>query len=599
MREDTIHLIFFARANKYGSKCALKVKRQGQYHDISWIEFERNVKDFAYGLLSLGLEVGSKVGLLSENRPEWAYSDLATLSIGCVDVPIYTTDVPTQIEYILSNSESKIVIVSNPEHLQKISTIKSKLPQLRKIIVFDPPQEIKDEDIMSFDAVLQIGRENAAKVRTQFESRCHAVKKDDLASIIYTSGTTGPPKGVCLTHDNFLSNCRSSAELLPLGESDINLSFLPLSHVFERMAGYYFPLFLGGAIAYAENMDSVPQNLREVKPTVVCAVPRFYEKMYTNIMNVIAQSPPSKQKIFNWALKIAKAHTSAKLNGVLPSPLICAQYLIAKVLVFSKLRQAVGGRLKFFISGGAPLSKELAEFFYSVGILILEGYGLTETSPVISCNTVKSFKFGSVGRPIKDVEVQIAPDGEILTRGPHVMKGYYKNEQATKETINNDGWLHTGDIGFIDEERYLHITDRKKDIIITAGGKNIAPQNIESIIKSDSYIQEVVLYGDKRPYVTALVVPNFDALKGLALRQGIPYVTVEELVHHPKVYEFIARRIEEKQKDLARYEKIKKFMLLDRNLTIAEGEITPTLKVKRKVISEKYKEIFDKMYEPR
>ncbi len=600
MREDTIHLMFFSKANRYGDKCALKVKRSGKYCNISWLEFERNVREFAYGLLCLGLEVGDKVGLLSENRPEWAYSDLAILTIGCVDVPIYTTDVPPQIEYILLNSESKMVIVSNREHLQKILTIKSKLPHLRKIIVFDPPQEIKDEDIMAFEVVIQLGRDSAARVRTEFESRSQATKKGDLASIIYTSGTTGPPKGVCLTHDNFLSNCRSSADLLSsLGEGDINLSFLPLSHVFERMAGYYLPLYLGGTIAYAENMESVPQNLREVKPTVVCAVPRFYEKMQSNIMNIIAQSPPAKQAIFNWALKVAKAHTDAKLNNIWPSPLVCIGYSIAKILVFSKLKQAVGGRLKFFISGGAPLSKELAEFFYSVGILILEGYGLTETSPVISANAVDGFKFGSVGKPIKDVEVKIASDGEILTRGPNIMTGYYKNEVATKETIDSDGWLHTGDIGYINGEGYLHITDRKKDIIITAGGKNIAPQNIENLIKADSYIQEVVLYGDKRPYISALVVPNFDALKGLALRQGIPYVTVEELVRHPRVYEFIAKRIEERQKDLARYEKIKKFTLLDRNLSIEGGEITPTLKVKRKVISEKYKETLDRMYEPR
>ena len=597
MREDTIHLTFFERANRYGGRCALKVKRQGKYCDISWREFEKNVREFAYGLLSLGLQVGDKVGLLSENRPEWAYSDLAVLSIGCIDVPVYSTDVPAQIEHILSNSESKMVIVSDQVQLQKISTIKPRLPHLERIIIFDPPNDIKDDDVMVFETVIRLGRENAVKARMEFESRSRTVKKDTIASIIYTSGTTGPPKGVCLTHNNFLSNCRSSIGLLPLSERDVNLSFLPLSHVFERMAGYYFPLFIGGAIAYAENMDSVPQNLCEVKPTAVCAVPRFYEKMYTNIMNVIEKSPTVKQAIFNWALKIAKVHMDARLKRIWPSPLISVQYFIAKILIFSRVKQAVGGRIKFFISGGAPLSKELAEFFYSIGILILEGYGLTETSPVISCNTLKGFKFGSVGKPIKDIEVRIAPDGEILTRGPSVMKGYYKNEGATKETIDSEGWLHTGDIGFIDEEGYLFITDRKKDVIITASGKNIAPQNIENLIKADSYIQELILYGDKRPYITALVVPNFDALKGLALRQGIPYVTVEELVRHPRVYEFVASRIGERQKDLARYEKIKKFTLLDRNLTIESGEITPTLKVKRKAISERYKGIIDKMYE--
>ncbi len=594
--------MFFSRAKKYGNRCVLKVKREGRYRDISWLEFEERVKDLAYGLLSLGLNVGDKVGLLSENRPEWAYSDLAILSIGCVNVPIYSTDVPPQIEYILANSDSKIIIVSNEEQLRKIKKIKAGLPALKNIIVIEPPSGqagdifVFDEDVISFEAVMRSGAENFSKVRMEFESRLESIKKDDLASIIYTSGTTGPPKGVCLTHDNFLANCRSSLELLPLGENDMSFSFLPLSHVFERMASYYFLLFIGGRISYAENLDSVSSNLKEAKPTYICSAPRFYEKMRINIMNSIAQSPPSKQRIFNWALKVAKEYTQARLNKMDVNPILWVEYLLAKIFVFARLRQALGGHIKFFISGGAPLSKELAEFFYSLGIIVLEGYGLTETSPVVTCNTLKAFKFGSVGKPIKDVELRIAGDGEILVKGPNVMKGYYKNEKETKETIATDGWLYTGDIGFIDEEGFLHITDRKKDIIITASGKNIAPQNIENIIKADSYFQEVILHGDRRPYLTALVIPNFDALKGLALRQGIPFVTAQELVKHPRVYEFLAHRIEEKQKDFANYDKIRKFWVLDRNLTIEEGEITPTLKVKRRVVSEKYKDIFDRMY---
>jgi len=597
MREDTIPLMFFARAAKYRNRCALKVKRAGKYCDISWLEFEDKVKNLAYGLLTLGLSPGDKVGLLSENRPEWAYSDLAVLSIGCADTPLYPTDVANQIGYILADSDSKIVIVSNRDQLAKILAIRSKTPALRKIIVMDPPPGLEDKDIVSFDSVIRIGAENASKVRPEFESRIQSAKKDDLASIIYTSGTTGEPKGVCLTHDNFLSNCRSCLELLPLGEDDLSLSFLPLSHVFERMASYYFTIFIGGTIAYAENLDSLQQNLKEVRPTYVCSAPRFYEKMQINIMNSVAQSPPLKQQMFNRLLRVAKKYTEARLNRIDVDPITWLRYHLAKIFVFSKAQKAVGGRIKFFISGGAPLSKELAEFLYSLGIIVLEGYGLTETSPVVSCNTLKGIKFGSVGRPVKGVEVRIAADGEILVSGPSVMKGYYKKEKETRDALAADGWLHTGDIGFIDEEGFLHITDRKKDIIITASGKNLAPQPIENLLKSDSYLQEVVLQGDKRPYLTALVVPNFDALKGLALRQGIPYVAAEELVKHPRVHEFLAKRIEERQKDLANYEKIKKFTLLDRNLTIKEGEITPTLKVKRRVISEKYKKILDKMYE--
>ncbi len=597
MPEDTIPSLFFSRAAGYGGRCALKAKRAGKYYDISWAEFETKVRELAYGLLALGLKPADKVALLSENRPEWAYSDLAILSIGCVDVPLYTTDVPSQIGYILSHSDSKLAIVSNQDQLKKVLAVKHNLSGLKKIVVIDPPARLNDGDIIPLEAVVELGRVNAAKAGAEFESRLQALKKDDLASIIYTSGTTGPSKGVMLTHDNFLANCRSSLELLPLGEDDICLSFLPLSHVFERMAGYYFPIFIGGTIAYAENLDSVSQNLKEVRPTYACSAPRFYEKMHINITNSVAQSPPSAQKVFNWAINAAKEYSGAKLNRIDPGIASWIKYRIAKAFVFSKLNKALGGRIKFFISGGAPLSKELAEFLYSLGIIVLEGYGLTETSPVITCNTLKGFRFGSVGKPIKDVEVKIAADNEILVKGPSVMKGYYKSEEATKEAIDADGWLHTGDIGFMDEGDFLHITDRKKDIIITAAGKNIAPQNIENIIKSDSYFQEVVLHGDRRPYLTALVVPNFDALKGLAMRQGIPYLTAQELVTHPRVREFLAKRIEDKQKDMANYEKIKKFKLLDRTLTIEEGEITSTLKVKRKAVSEKYKEILDKMYE--
>ncbi len=589
--------MFFSRANKYGGKCALRAKSGGKYRDISWAEAEGRVKDLASGLISLGLKPGERVGLLSENRPEWAYSDLAVLSLGCADVPLYPTDVPHQMEYILQDSGSAMVIVSTQEQLDKIISIKPKLPALRKIIIMDPPGKIKGADVISFESVLKTGADKAAETRAEFESRLNSAGKDDLASIIYTSGTTGPAKGVCLTHDNFLSNCRSSVDLLPLGEDDTCLSFLPLSHVFERMASYYFTMFIGGTIAYADSIESVAQDLKEIRPTYACAVPRFYEKMQETITDSIAHSSEIKKKILERSVTLAKRYADARLNKLDVGPVIWLRYQLMKAFILSKLRNAVGGRIKFFISGGAPLSKELGEFFYSVGILIFEGYGLTETSPVVTVNTFKAFKFGSVGKPIHNTEVVIAPDGEILVSGPGVMKEYYRKEDATKEAFDADGRFRTGDIGYLDEEGFLYITDRKKDIIITAGGKNIAPQNIENLIKADSYILEVILHGDRRPYLTALIVPNFDALKGLAMRQGIPYIKPEELVRHPRVLEFITERIEQRQKDLSSYEKIKKFTLLENKLTIEGGEITPTLKVKRKVVAEKYKSIFDGMYQ--
>jgi len=591
--------MFFARANKYGNRCALRHKSGGRYSDISWSEFEGKVKDLAFGLITLGLKPGEKVALLSENRPEWAYSDLAVLSLGCADVPLYPTDVPHQMEYIIRDSDSVIAIVSTAAQLDKILSVSARLPSLRKIIVMDPDGRAKRPDVVSFAGLLEAGSAAAADARMDFESRLQSSKKEDLASIVYTSGTTGQAKGVCLTHDNFLSNCRSSLDVLPFNEDDVCLSFLPLSHVFERMASYYFTLMIGGTIAYAENMESVGRNLKEVRPTYACAAPRFYEKLHAGIMEKASQASPSKQKALERALNTAKEHSRAKLNNLETGPALWLKYQFARIFVFRRINEAVGGRIRFFISGSAPLSKELAEFFYSVGIFIFEGYGLTETSPVVTVNTFRALRYGSVGRPIKDVEVKTASDGEILIKGPSVMKGYYKNEKATAESIDPEGWLHTGDIGYFDAEGFLYITDRKKDIIITAGGKNIAPQNVENLLKSDSYIQEVVVHGDRRPYLTALIVPDFNAMKGLALRLGIPYTSVPELIGHPRVQEFLSKRIEEKQGELANYEKIKKFRLLDRGLTIEEGEITPTLKVKRRVVAEKYKEVFDEMYSSR
>ncbi len=588
--------MFFARADRYGSRCALRYKRDGRYRDISWSEFEDRVKDLAFGLIALGLRPGEKVALLSENRPEWAFSDLAVLSSGCVDVPIYPTDVPSQMAHIISDSGSAMAIVSTAEQLEKVLSVRKDIPSLRKIIMIDPPKSLLGADTISLEEVMKTGAAKASEVRMEFESRLRSTGKDDLASIIYTSGTTGPAKGVCLTHGNFLSNCRVSVDVLPFDEKDVCLSFLPLSHVFERMASYYFTLLIGGTIAYAANMESVASDLKEIRPTYMCAPPRFYEKLYAGIMEKASMKKPGEKKALEKAFDAAKRYSGAVLNKLDISPALWLEYNIARICVFSKIKDAVGGRIKFFISGGAPLSRELAEFFFSVGIFIFEGYGLTETSPVVTVNTFKALRFGSVGKPLKDVEVRISSDGEILVKGPTVMKRYYNNEKATAEAIDGEGWFHTGDVGHFDGDGFLYITDRKKDIIITAGGKNIAPLNIENIIKSDSYIQEVVIHGDRRPYLTAIVVPDFNALKGLAIRLGIPYLKPEELASHPRVEEFIKGRIEEKQKDLPSYERIKRFKILDRPLKIEEGEMTPSLKVKRKVVAEKYKEVFDELY---
>ncbi|MBI4387879.1 MAG: long-chain fatty acid--CoA ligase [Candidatus Omnitrophica bacterium] len=413
-----------------------------------------------------------------------------------------------------------------------------------------------------------------------------------MATIIYTSGTTGPPKGVMLTHANFLQNCVDSMDAISLGERDTTLSFLPLSHVFERMAGFYFPIMCGATIAYAENMNTVPQNLREVKPTIACAVPRVYEKVYARVADTIEHSPPFLQKLIRWAIEIGHRSIPFRLAGRCLPPFLWLCYQFAKVLVFQKLKRQLGGRLRFFISGGAPLPKKLGEFFFAAGIYILEGYGLTETSPVISVNRLNQLKFGTVGVPLAQVETRIASDGEIIVRGPSVMLGYYQNPQATAEVIR-EGWFHTGDIGQFDSEGFLMITDRKKDIIVTSGGKNLSPQNIENLLLRSRAIQQAVVIGDQHNYLVALIVPNFTYFFEQSDLKGR---TNEEVSQLPLVNEFVRQEIDRETAELASYEKIKYFCLLPRELTQENGELTPTLKVKRKVVGERYGRLIEAMY---
>ncbi|MBI1976027.1 MAG: long-chain fatty acid--CoA ligase, partial [Candidatus Omnitrophica bacterium] len=444
---------------------------------------------------------------------------------------------------------------------------------------------------------------------------------DSLATLIYTSGTTGEPKGVMLTHGNFLSNCQACAQVIPINDRDVYLSFLPLAHVFERLAGYYLMIHQGAVIAYAENIDTVPQNMMEVQPTVMCGVPRFFEKLYGRVMESVQQSTGLKRKIAEWAFELARrggvtrpeqSRRAPPLQkwqpqdipsclsdrsvgaGLKPAPTLSRT--IADLLVFRKLRSKLGGRLRFFVSGSAPLAKEIAEFFHGVGILIIEGYGLTETSPVISCNRLDRFRFGTVGLPVPGVEVKIAPDGEILTRGPHVMKGYYKMETPTKEVLADDGWFHTGDIGEIDSDGFLKITDRKKDLIITSGGKNVAPQKIENLLKQDEYILDAMLYGDRKKYLTALLIPNLSKLESYAKEQSISWTSTVELLQNSAIQQLIRQRIDLKSTELAPYEQIKYFVLLDKPLSQEAGELTPTLKIRRKIVTEKYRDLLEKLY---
>jgi long-chain acyl-CoA synthetase len=590
MAVQTIPQLFLQAVHKHQKKDAFRVKKDGRYSDISHEEAFTKVHHAALGLLSLRLTKGDRIAVLSENRPEWMIADLAILSAGCINVPIYVTVPANQIEYILRDSEAKAIFLSDAKQLDNMLEMRPKLPSLQYVITFDPHCDVPD--IIKLDTLIQSG---ASLPRSKsYEEMIANINGPDWASIVYTSGTTGDPKGAILTHGNIISNATACASLIDLNSEDVSLSFLPLSHVFERTAGYYTMMHAGVTIAYAESFDTIMQNMDEIRPTVVTGAPRLYEKMYARIMDSVTSGPYLKKQLFFWALNAGSNYVQQKLSGHL-RPMTIHKYNIAKKLVFSKLKQLTGGRLRFFVSGGAPLHRTIAEFFHAADLPILEGYGLTETSPVIAVNTFNDFKFGSVGKPLPGVEVKIADDGEILVRGPNVMIGYFKKPDLTNEAIE-EGWFHTGDIGFLDNEGFLSITDRKKDIIITAGGKNIAPQKIENAIKTSKFIAQVVLIGNKRKFISALVVPNFDTLHNYALSERIAYTDIQSLLKHPKVIDKIQDAIDRKSEDFARFERVKKFVLLDQDFSIEDNEVTPSLKIKRAYVEKKYKDEIDKLY---
>ena len=596
MKIQTLGDIFYGTVDTLNKPEHLKVKRDGAWRGISSEEFRRAVEELSMGLRALGVEKGDRVAILSENRPEWAFADLAALTAAAVDVPIYATLTPSQVLYILKDSEAKVCFVSNLTQAKKIAEVKGRAPMLKHVIRMENGPGFPEGSV-SLDEVRARGREALAKEPDAVRRRAAEVKPEDLATLIYTSGTTGDPKGVMLRHSNLVSNTLSAHKVFAsLGPDDVALSFLPLCHVFERMAGHYLMLLAGATIAYAESVEKVPDNMGEVQPTVMCSVPRLYEKMYARVNEKVAGDPPLRQKIFRWAIGVGRESFAHRVNKTQPGALLKLKVAVADKLVFSKIKARTGGRLRLFVSGGAPLAREIAEFFGAAGLLILEGYGLTETSPVITVNRPEDLKPGSVGKPLENIEVKIAEDGEILTRGPHVMTGYFNKPEATAEAIDKDGWFHTGDIGIIDAQGFLIITDRKKDILVTSGGKNIAPQPIENLIKTNPFFAEIVMVGNKRNFPAALVVPNFDNLEKWARARGISVSSREDLIGKAEVKAHYEALVNELTKDLAQFEKIKKIALLDKEFTLEAGELTPTLKVKRRFVEQKYQAVIDDLY---
>jgi long-chain acyl-CoA synthetase len=591
---DTLPRMLKNTLKSYPKEDLMLTKRAGVYEPLSTAEFGKMVRQFALGLRELGVGREDKVVLLSENRPEWVMTDLAVVCLRGITVPIYTTLIPEQIKFIIESSDAKVVVCSMRELWEKIEIIRPELNRVQHYILFEPEPPAGTR---FWEDVLAAGEKLDKEDPDLFGRLTEEVEPEDVMTIIFTSGTTGVPKGAMLTHANLISNAESVLSIIDVSFRDTVVSFLPLSHILERWAMCCY-LYVGATIGFAESIESLSENMLEVRPTIMVTVPRLLEKIYARVLDTVLSGSALKRAIFHWAVKVGRRYAQKKIRGQSVPGFLNFQRGIAYKLVFAKIYARTGGRLRFFVSGGAPLAKEIGEFFYALGMMTLEGYGLTETSPVISCNRPEELKYGSVGKPIPGVDVKVALDGEILARGPNIMVAYYKNEAATQETFEGE-WFKTGDVGHIDEEGFLVITDRKKDLIVTSGGKNVAPQPIENTLKSTRYILNAVLVGDRRNFISALIVPDFEKLEAYAKKKGIPFSSRGELVKHEKINDFMMKEINAATANYSRYEKIKRFVLLEREFELEKGEITPSLKVKRHMIEKKYSSLIDSLYRER
>jgi long-chain acyl-CoA synthetase len=594
MNKGTLNQLFFTTVERHaGLAAAFRSKVAGAWLGITHKQALERVQAISLGLRELGIKDGDKVGLISENRPEWALADYACLCTRATDVPIYPTLTPKQTEYILRDSESVATFCSTEAQVDKVLEVRAGLSGLKHIIAFDAGAA-KRPGVISLSDLEAKGRAATARY-PDWRRDALAARPDDLATLIYTSGTTGDPKGVMLTHYNIWSNVQAVLQMIPIGGGDECLSMLPLSHSYERMVDY--TLFQAGVIInYAESFDTVAANLGEVKPTVVLSVPRLYEKVYARVLENALSGSAIKRTIFFWAKRVGEQWATHELAGLPVPKALAIKKKVADRLVFAKLQARTGGRIRFFVSGAAPLSADIAKFFFSAGLPVIEGYGLTESSPVLTLNPLDGIKLGTVGRAIPGVELKIASDGEILARGPNIMQGYYKLPDATRETVDGEGWLHTGDIGELDSDGYLKITDRKKELLKTAGGKYIAPQPIEGMVKRNKFVANAVLYGDRRKYPIILVVPNFDNLERWAKERSLSYASRAELIELADVQAKVEREVMSSLRDLAKFETPKKVVLLENDFTIESGELTPTLKVKRRVVEKRYKDQIDAAY---
>ena len=572
----------------------LNYKRGGEWRSLSSEELLLRVRRVALGLHALGLRRGDHAGILSESSPEWVVADVGCQFAGIINVPVYPTLAPQQVCYMMEDSGSLLLFVQDLAAYERLREPLAACASLSTVVLMTG-ESAGLPGVFTLSELEARGAQVEAERPGLAEELAAAVAPEDLTTIIYTSGTTGEPKGVMLTHSNVVSNLLGTSERLAFAPDDVVLSVLPLAHIFERGAMYMY-LHHGAKVFFSESLERIGDNMREVRPTLVVAVPRLFEKIYGRVKDKAAEGGRVKTALLMWAVGVAKRWAHAVVWGRPVSGLLKMQHALATRLVFSKWREATGGRIRLFCSGGAALPEELGLIFYGAGLPIVQGYGLTETSPVICVNGADDNRIGTVGRPIRHAEVRIAADGEIEARGPNVMRGYYNKPDATREVFTEDGWFKTGDVGALDAEGYLRITDRKKELFKTSGGKYVAPQPIEQRIKQSRFVNQVVLIGHGRKFPAALIVPDWEMLRSYAQQKGLDCKTPAEFCRHPRVVDLLQRQVDSVTSDLARFERVKRVALIEREMTIEGGELTPTLKVKRRVIDEKYKDLIDRLY---
>lgn len=596
--DEPAHLAELIRraAAKFDLSDALNYRSEGRWNHISSSEMVERAEQVALSLISLGIDSGDRVAIFAPNSPNWTLTDAGCQFAGIVDVPIYTTLAPASVAYILNDSGARVLFIGDRSMYDAIGSILAECEALEKIVFFDPRGTEDIPEAVAFERLLHLGAEADNEVRGKLAEMASSIRPGDVATLIYTSGTTGEPKGVMLTHENIVSNVIDCCERYDFTEHDVCLSVLPLSHIFERSAMYLY-IHNGMSVYYAEAIEKVPENLSEVKPTILIGVPRIFEKVYAKAKLKAAHSAGLKEKIFDWAIETAKQYALSTETGTAPGMSLKLKHALADKLIYAKLRDFFGGNLRMCITGGAALSDDIYLIFTGAGIPIMQGYGLTETSPVITSNNPFSKRLGTVGKPIRNMQVRIAEDGEIETTGPGVMLGYYNKPDATRDAFTEDGWFRTGDIGALDADGFLKITDRKKELFKTSGGKYIAPSPIEQMIKASRFISQVVLIGSERKFPAALVVPNFEMLRSYAKHKGLKLSTEKEFCTDPKIIDLIERQIAQYTQGLSKYEKVKRIALLEKELSIEGGELTPTLKVKRRIVDEKYKDVIDRIYE--